>query len=215
MIRTTPIVLLVLTACCLYGCAPGEGGDCVIEETGYLEPCALESTEVAWTTFESQIQSVGLPGAAPPLTNLQLFNRMSEESSEASSSETGSFLLALDGELGDELVLSVPGLPDAGEILWEVRGLNSFPDVISITARAASETDLRDVIVEVEFTVPRTDGRVRVGNRANDHVAYLDPFQDGAVHGGRLRGDAGDSLLLFWLGGDEVNDSEALEVVVE
>ncbi|MEE2829573.1 MAG: hypothetical protein VX498_10325 [Myxococcota bacterium] len=212
--RWKQTVSLALVLLALGGCDPGQGGDCVIEETGYLGPCVVDPDLVAWTVFESQVQSVGLPGAVPPVSPLQLENRTTGVTAEADSSETGSFILPVGGSLGDEIALSIVDLPSAGEAIWEVDSLSPFPETLGILARPAGDTDTPTVVVEVEFSSPQIDGRVRVANPMNDHVAYLDAFQGGALHGGHLVGSSGDLLLLFWLAAGDEASTEALEVEV-
>ena len=213
--RTRPFALLAAGFLLLAaGCEPDEGGDCVIEETGYLQPCAIDPELIGWTVFETRAQSVGLPGAAPALQTLELHNLASDEITEATSSETGSFVAAVEGEVGDSLVLSVVDMPSAGDASWEVASLSPFPAYETLVAAPSTEFDSPVVVVEIVFAPPLTGGTIRVANQANDHVNYLDVFQDGAVHGGHIAGLAGDILLLFWAGSGDALHSAALEVEV-
>ena len=187
-----PPLLVGLLGCQGLGVGPD---DQAIEITGYLDV-----ERISWTYHDDQAQAAGVEGATAAEATVVLTNLGTETRAETTASILGTFALSVPAQAGDHLELRVVEAPDEEVVEHDVvADRPAFPDPVAAHATVDPHYDAA-VIVELAFDPPLEGGHVWAVNPSTDvGPTVLRAFDQGAIHGGEVRGVLGDVLRLHWV----------------
>lgn len=179
--------LLGLVAGCADPAAPG-----AIEVTGYLD-----ASRITFTQLNGLAVAAGLDGATSVNATVDFTNVTTGDAQSATAGDAGAFVALVEAEDGDHLALRGADSPSDGQVVHDVQPDLPFPDAVAITGTPdPHDPDL--TVVEVSFSPGRLDGRVWASDWPRSDVVVLDVLEHGALHTGRVQGNAG-ILLVHWV----------------